>query len=86
MITGINSLAITGSITLYEIEIMHRDQCSSANFTGVSFKFTIIKGLARQVFYFYILLSGIKLEHRLTMVYPFTLQQLLHAAYWASIA
>ena len=35
MITGINSLAITGSITLYEIEIMHRDQCSSANFTGV---------------------------------------------------
>ena len=47
---------------------------------------TIIKGLARQVFYFYILLSGIKLEHRLTMVYPFTLQQLLHAAYWASIA
>ena len=35
---------------------------------------------------FHILLSGIKLEHRLTMVYPFTLQQLLHAAYWASIA
>ena len=42
MITGINSLAITGSITLYEIEIMHRDQCSSANFTGVSFKWPLV--------------------------------------------